>query len=523
MCAVDTLPEYLERPTPLLVRYAPPAFDYFLPSTGPCIYSTHGSNLLQPVRVFFCPTDWGPFRSAFSLWPAVDSTCLHLPSINHSPIRSFVPGFLARVFPLNKHHRPQSTCTRTRTLVDMASSQGLPTGLSNVLNKPDDHRDSAYYSSKGTESKRERPNHPHCRAILTDTETDNSLQSSNGLPPIDSRYSRAESTSTVDMTPSPISTGPHLLSLDSPTSGAMSVASMVSPTSYQGFSQVYDHSQHGGDYSRRESVDSRLGTNFGEMRLASSPYGSANPSTTSLQSTLAQQRNPGSAHPDRNSGALRLSNGYHPNHQRLPDGDGGGSGSARNAPQITGPASGVIARAPEPTIGQAWAFPEPEVRRIPLGARPPSEDRSSRQGTSFYDDSRRSSFADSVASSSQYTTPSQRLPAGQRRLDENARPLSDFQRDSSEFHMSTHHHSLQHRQISELQGDGDSPTSSQPYSRTPELRVSHKLAERKRRLEMKDLFDSLRALQSVERGAKASKWEILSKGMFLPCVFRGII
>lgn len=30
---------------------------------------------------------------------------------------------------------------------------------------------------------------------------------------------------------------------------------------------------------------------------------------------------------------------------------------------------------------------------------------------------------------------------------------------------------------------------------------------------MKDLFDTLRTLQSVERGAKASKWEILSKAI----------
>ncbi|GAA5822086.1 hypothetical protein JCM11251_004852 [Rhodosporidiobolus azoricus] len=57
------------------------------------------------------------------------------------------------------------------------------------------------------------------------------------------------------------------------------------------------------------------------------------------------------------------------------------------------------------------------------------------------------------------------------------------------------------------------PSKDSVYSRSPELRVSHKLAERKRRKEMAQLFDDLRDSLPFDKGLKASKWEILSKAV----------
>lgn len=295
---------------------------------------------------------------------------------------------------------------------------------------------------------------------------------------------------------------PH--ALVSPSASNMSVAAMVAPSTPGGLDRRFDrptsleshHSHHNGATlgenlapgmgARRESVDSRINQGFSDMRLGNSPYASNNQSTASIQNTLHAQRNP---RPGLESISIhRISNGYSPHAERNPE-----AKMIKTAPAITGPATGHIARAAEPTKGQAWAFPEEEIQRI--------------EAASHYD-SRRSSVTESIASS-QFTTES-RLPPNQRRLEG-----SEYGRmsNASEF-PPVHHHTMQHKQLSDLQAEeAGGPTGSQPYSRTPELRVSHKLAERKRRTEMKELFDQLRDLMPQERGSKASKWEILTKGM----------
>ena len=324
--------------------------------------------------------------------------------------------------------------------------------------------------------------------------------------------------SPVDKTPSPTApTNLHPQPLVSPVNSSnMSVASMVSPTtpnsadirryerptSLDSAPANVTFSDGPEGMSRRESVDSRiLNQGLTDMRLGNSPYASHNHSTTSIHNSVQQQRI--SRQGFEALTVNRISNGYQPSADRNPEGQ---IKTSRIAPAITGPATSQIARAAEPTKGQAWAFPEEEIQRLPSAA------------SQSLIDSRRSSIADSLASS-QYTTES-RLPPGQRRLDDGMSP-GEYQHQrlsnaSGEF-STVHHHSLHNRQLSELQNEeAGSHGGSQPYSRTPELRVSHKLAERKRRTEMKELFEQLRDLMPQERGQKASKWEILTKGRFAP-------
>jgi hypothetical protein len=378
----------------------------------------------------------------------------------------------------------------------MESHSRAPTvkaaGLTNILNSDDQPRahpipppqlrDSGFYSTAEASSK-------HTSAASFST---------NGLSPTASGYQ----SSSADKTPSPIATNMVPQAHISPSASHMSVAAMVSPTSSATADpRRYDRplslesTGHSGATlgeslvqgmnSRRESVDSRINQGLSDMRLGASPYASNNHSTTSIGGTLHNARVPRPGLD--NLSVHRISNGYQPSAERMPE-----NKTVRTAPAITGPATSHIARAAEPTKGQAWAFPEEEIQRV----------------HPHYSDSRRSSIAESVASSQM--TAESRMPVGQRRLEDGP----DYARMStvSGEYPPMHHHSMQPKQLSDLQSEeGVGPAG--PYSRTPELRVSHKLAERKRRTEMKELFDQLRDLMPQERGSKASKWEILTKAI----------
>ncbi|KAJ9669306.1 hypothetical protein H2201_000658, partial [Coniosporium apollinis] len=250
--------------------------------------------------------------------------------------------------------------------------------------------------------------------------------------------------------------------------------------------------------SRRSSVDSRMNAGMGHLAISpSSPYESQNASRVSLVSSLQQQR--GIACEQRPNGTTPLSPlGPRTSHRiHVPP---------RQAPPIR-PIQRNMSGVPDPmaaapTKGHAWAFPaeaEPEDRRAS------SSGESSAERSTI--PSRQNSFATSFTDSI-YTDSA--LPMGQKRLDDGVEGSY------------THHHSLQHRSVASLQGSEQQPgaasgpygpSGSGNYSRTPELRVSHKMAERKRRSEMKSLFEELNSILPNSPGSKSSKWEILTKSI----------
>ncbi|KAI9662096.1 MAG: hypothetical protein M1831_002792 [Alyxoria varia] len=216
--------------------------------------------------------------------------------------------------------------------------------------------------------------------------------------------------------------------------------------------------------SRRSSIDSR---EIGGLAISSSsPYESTNPSHTASQASfnsgLQQNRSPGGplTQPRTNGSTVPQFPGKRPN-------TSGGQPPRRAPPITSNPRAGNVPNpmAAAPTKGFAWAFPEnPDEEEGELDNSP----QSSRQG--------------SLATSSI---------------------------NAIDSHFGA---SIPHKAVANLQA-GDPNLGAGNYSRTPELRVSHKLAERKRRSEMKDLFDSLNRILPNSPGNKSSKWEVLSKAI----------
>ncbi|KAL8731093.1 MAG: hypothetical protein Q9166_003621 [cf. Caloplaca sp. 2 TL-2023] len=268
--------------------------------------------------------------------------------------------------------------------------------------------------------------------------------------------------------------------------------------------QHHDPSRYRGSHefpqqgSRRSSIGSEV-NQFRNLQInnASSPYaGSKNQSTTSIQANLQRER--GIA-PGTNGVRNSRASGNGSMHQQpmsplsgppeIQPGESRHAFNIRTAPIISTNPMREVYNADKPTAGQPYAFPDPDMNNSSGSNEDPRHP--SNAGLS-----RRNSDHTSI-NSSLYTTDS-RHPGSQRNADGDAIPA-------------THHHSLQHRQVSQLAGESDSPDATSPYSRTPALRASHKMAERKRRTEMKYLFDSLRNQIPASHGSKSSKWEILSK------------
>jgi Helix-loop-helix DNA-binding domain len=229
-----------------------------------------------------------------------------------------------------------------------------------------------------------------------------------------------------------------------------------------------------------------------------SPYASQNASHTSLVSNLQQQR----GIPD-----SRV-NGYSAHSPLLPRSGMHSSRGPRVAPVIN-PNPRSVSGMPDPTAanptkGFPWAFPDP----------PESQENNRRSSSDSSEEvrpSRQNSFATSV-NSSIYNH--DQLPVGQMRFSDGMFSLISAPTNLIDMPQ-THHHSIQHRSISNLQGVDEKAAAAGNYSRTPELRISHKMAERKRRSEMKTLFDELNTILPSTTGGKSSKWETLTRCMFL--------
>jgi hypothetical protein len=277
---------------------------------------------------------------------------------------------------------------------------------------------------------------------------------------------------------------------NTPISNRLSQHQQQPSTVLPSINQTFDVGNRGStDYhhafdSRRSSIDSRVlhnGISNLGLNNPTSPYESQNGSNVSLAASLRRPGN-GPMSPMSGRGSIR-----------------GGAGP-RVAPPIVGASRVPDPMASKPTPGHAWAFPDDPIAEE--SRRESSSDDSQRHSIS-----RTNSYAASSIRSSIFSQ-GDGLPYGQRRFEDDA--------------PTHHHHSMSQHRVSALQNEANISGGGN-YSRTPELRVSHKLAERKRRSEMKDLFEDLNKAVPTNGGAKASKWEILTKGKPAKRRYQGVL
>ena len=259
--------------------------------------------------------------------------------------------------------------------------------------------------------------------------------------------------------------------------------------------------------SNRDSLTSQMLRDRG-IHSSTSPHSCPPPPPSQQQQQQPPPPPPQPHHPHDASDRAAPHNpfGFRPSQ----DGARPGAGPTRTAPPIVGSSrypysTASHPNAPSPTKGIPWAFPDPEI--IEPQGRTHQDAVNGRTSTT----SLAGSAASSIYGSSAVVSPHPSHPHMPPMMSLNGHLGSNHslpQIGQATHHH--HHHGLANRRLSII---GDSQQSPTPYSRTPELRVSHKLAERKRRKEMKELFDELRDALPAERGGKSSKWEVLTKGV----------